>query len=48
MAIEKVELRHECFPNHLHVGSARMEDGKETKEKDKTKRVKMESKLRNK
>ena len=41
MAIEKVELTHECFPKHLRMGTARMKESKETEE-GKQKRVKME------
>ena len=41
MAMEKVELMHECFPKHLHMGTARMQDDKETEE-DNQKRVKIE------
>ena len=32
MAREKVELVHECFPKHLHMGTARMKENKETEE----------------
>ena len=30
VAIEKVKLMHECFPKHLHIGKARINEDKET------------------
>ena len=41
MAIENGELMHECFPKHLRMGTARMNEDKETEEDDKQKLVKM-------
>ena len=41
MAIEKVELMHECFPKHLSMATARMKENKEISE-GKKKREKME------
>ena len=35
MAIGKVELRHECFPKHLHIGRARMKEDNETDDEGK-------------
>ena len=33
MAVGNVELMHECFPEHLDMGTARMKQVKETKGK---------------
>ena len=41
MAIEKVELMHECFPKHLCMGTARTKD-KEIEKECKQKKMKME------
>ena len=43
MAIENVELMHECFPKHFRMGTARIKEHNETDEDGKQKRVKMES-----
>ena len=40
MAIETVELMHECFPTHWRMGTARTKEEKETAE-GKQKRVKI-------
>ena len=32
MAIEKVELMQECFPKHLRMGKARINEDKETEQ----------------
>ena len=41
MAIENVELMHECSPKHFYKGTVRLQD-KETEKEVKQKRVKME------
>ena len=44
MAIENVVLIHDCFPKHLGMGTARMNEDKETGE-GKQKILKMRSKV---
>ena len=39
MVIENVELKQECFPKHLRMGTARVKEGKETEEEGKQERV---------
>lgn len=38
---KKMRLVHECCPQHLHTGTARMKQGKEAKEQGKQRREKM-------
>ena len=33
---------HECFPNHLRMGTTKMKEDKEREDEDMQKRVKME------
>ena len=42
IAIKNGGIMHECFPKHLCMGTARMKEDKETEEKYKQNRVKME------
>ena len=42
MAIGNVELKRECFLKHLHTGTARIKQDKETEEEDKKRRENME------
>ena len=42
MAIGNEELMHECFPKHLHMGTARMKQDKERDEGGKKIGVSME------
>ena len=40
MAIEKVELMHECFPKYLRMGTAIIKEVKETEKKNSRKELK--------
>ena len=42
MAIENGELKHECFPKHLRMGTARLKLDNETEEESKNRRMNVE------
>ena len=41
-----MDLMHECFPKHLRLGTASLEEDKQPEEEDKLERVKMETSLK--